>query len=272
MFQSLPTCVLQQPNTRQSNFVPRVHRIPWNRTQATGLMNVSVKLSDEVLNSPCQFEQAMGAVAPLSCGFYIDLPVHDQIALFPVARYLLGPFAQVCQSLYTSRCCPALIHSWFCFVGMRDATRFASNSSATGSGSRKFRSTFFQARFCCYRLFIFRQLEHSSHRNMCRYAGGSQQADVTERVLGDTIRKHCIDSASRTADASATTGARSGHPPTSMAARTAKERCGATLRSVRIMMGAAPSTARNRNVSLSSCSFCLSLSDCPQHQNVRTGR
>ena len=57
MFQSLPTCVLQQLGSQQSNIVPQVHPTPRNRTQATNLMNVSVELPDEVLNLPCEFEQ-----------------------------------------------------------------------------------------------------------------------------------------------------------------------------------------------------------------------
>ena len=88
-------------------------------------------------------------------------------------------------------------------------------------------------------------------------------------MFGDTLRKYHIDSARRScmhiaalAVASATTAAQSAQPPTSMAERTARERCGVKLRSARIAMGTALSPARNWKVSLNSCACfwqCLLL-------------
>ena len=73
---------------------------------------------------------------------------------FPVARNLLGSFAQVCFSTLTPKH-PESLHVTlllrfgplvvFCFFGVCATTRFARNSPASGSGTRKFRSIFFSA-------------------------------------------------------------------------------------------------------------------------------
>ena len=124
-----------------------------------------------------------------------------------------APSHQRTQSLCTSRCCSALIHSSFCFFGMCATTGFASNPSAPGSELRKFRSIFFK------RVIVVTVCSYSASWNTGTCVGMSvAPTNVRERVLGGTIRKHCIDSASRTR----------AHPPTSMADRTAKYSQGKT--------------------------------------------
>ena len=49
----------------------------------------------------------------------------------------------------------------------------------------------------CYLLFILCNLEHGGNREMCGYASGAHQTDITERVFADTIRKYHINSAPR---------------------------------------------------------------------------
>ena len=73
--------------------------------------------------------------------------------------------------------------------------------------------------------------------------------------------------------ASATSAARPAQPPTSMAERTARERCGVSLWSARIVMGTAPSSARNWKVSLSSSSFFFAFSrECLLLRRAHTER
>ena len=111
----------------------------------------------------------------------------------------------------------------------------------------------------CYDLFVLCKQEHSGNSEMRGYACVAHQTNIAKCVFADTIRKHHIDSVPRSsmhtacrrgelAVAPATNAAQSAQPPTSMAERTARERCGVMLRSARIVMGTAPSPARNWKV------------------------
>ena len=95
------------------------------------------------------------------------------------------------------------------------------------------------SRNCRYRLFTFCQLKHSSHRNMRRCVGGPHQADITKRVHGNTICKHCIDSPPRHPAHKTCRRGRHGRrfcnhrcavcPSTNVNGRSHKERCGMAL-------------------------------------------
>ena len=110
MLHNLPTCVLQQPNTRQPNFAPQMHRIPWNHAQATRLMNVAVKLCEEILNFPCQIEQPaspMVSCTLMSSGSCCFSPLfflkrltcsRPGCTFLKFARYLLSPLMQLLSS------------------------------------------------------------------------------------------------------------------------------------------------------------------------------
>ena len=121
-------------------------------------------------------------------------------------------------------------------------------------GHRKFKSIFFK------RTIVVSVCSYSASWNTTRPTAQSEclaircASSASILLPGPACTKHVA--AGSEAKASATTATQSAHPPTSMADRTAKERSGEISRSARIMMGTAPSPARNKDVSLSSCSFC----------------
>ena len=226
--QLLPTSVLQQTNTKHSNLVPQMHRTPWKQPQATGLMNVSVKLFDEILNLPCQLElpanpmvlctlMSNWTVALLLCDFILTWPRPDCLLL--LAKNLLTPLVQKInfntfapehpESLRVTQLLPPAHSHW--------------NSDRSSS--------------CAHVLFAFVHIppigKHQPRERVlvCRWLPPNRHRNESAwRYDLLTLHRFCfqlpyahVAEGSKT-DASHTTAAQSARPSTSMADRTTKEK------------------------------------------------
>ena len=170
-------------------------------------MNVSM-LSDEIFNLPCQFEQPVSPIfsvhprgqrdLPHFFAVFLVLPAHGQIASFLFAKHLMSTLVQVGFSTLAPKFPESLHVTMMPCAGLRGVLQRGLQQAppplAQGHGNSG------QSASCTQLLlpfFIFCQSKHSSDENIRRYAGGSHQADIKKRVLGNTICKHCIDSARR---------------------------------------------------------------------------
>ena len=155
--QNNPARFAQQSFTRLPDFLPQAEHAPWNNTETTNQRSVPVKLSDEILCLSCQLEQP--ACPMILCSFvcgWSSCPsplcfqndVSSASLRFHCAEPLFRSLVQVGFGALAPQH-PETLHVSLLaafprtkqYFALFATTRFAVSSSASGSGSLKFKSS-----------------------------------------------------------------------------------------------------------------------------------
>ena len=211
-----------------------LHHNPWHNTQSVGLMIVAVKLSDEILNLPCQFEQfassmvlctLMGNGSCCSSPLYFSMTCPRPDCSFLIARHL-GTLVQTGFSTITPKLAESLYVMLIHCVGPRGVLFCQDVCQNTLRLWLRVTEMKFKSMFLMRAIVV----------TVCSYFDNSNRA-ATRTCVGmpvaptrPTSQSECLTIRFASTASILLPG------PRQWPIRTAKKRCGITLRSTRIMI------------------------------------